>query len=315
MQEEPLISIIIPTFNRGYLIMETLESLVAQTYSHFECIIVDDGSTDNTEEVVAPLLAIDKRFRYFQRPSNIPKGPNSCRNFGLVKSKGDWVKWFDSDDIFFHNTLESFVSFLDESLDLVVSKLQLIDMESKLILKENIIISDNLIEDYFIGKIAFYVCGPMWNKDFLLKQVELFDESITNLDDWDFNLRMLYQNPKIEFINTALIQYRIHSESLAHEINKLNYTEIQSELNAREKHLQLISENKKADTRVLNTFIKDRCKYFFREAIIKRDQKRYYYLKLLLKKQLLLNDYSGIIKTLFGLIVYGVFNKGYKLLK
>ena len=76
-----LISIIIPTFNRAHLILHTLESIKNQTYNEWECIIVDDGSTDNTEDVLKKYIDTDSRFRYFKRPLNHTKGPSSwCAN-------------------------------------------------------------------------------------------------------------------------------------------------------------------------------------------------------------------------------------------
>ena len=310
-----LISIIIPTFNRAHIILKTLDSISTQTYSNWECIIVDDGSIDNTEEVLLSYCSKDSRFKFFKRPSNLIKGPNSCRNFGFEVSRGEFIQWFDSDDLYFPNALEMFVKSFKDNLDVVVAKIERIDDLTFIKINENKIESNNLIEDYLIGKVTFYVCGPLWKRSFLNKQKELFDEEIRNLDDWDFNLRMLYQNPKIEFINIALIQYRIHSASLAHEISKLNYNEIQSELYAREKHLKLITLNKKANPKIFKAFVRDRCKYFFREALVKNDSKQFYYLKLLLKKQLILNDYLGLIKTLFGFTFFSIFKKGYKFLK
>lgn len=82
-------------------------------------------------------------------------------------------------------------------------------------------------------------------KKFLEKQFELFDEKISNLDDWDFNLRMLYENPVITYIDEPLIKYRMHENSLSNEIEKLNFHEIKSEMLAREKHIKLIKQNKK----------------------------------------------------------------------
>lgn len=310
-----LISIIIPTFNRAHIILKTLDSISTQTYSNWECIIVDDGSIDNTEEVLLSYCSKDSRFKFFKRPSNLIKGPNSCRNFGFEVSRGEFIQWFDSDDLYFPNALEMFVKSFKDNLDVVVAKIERIDDLTFIKINENKIESNNLIEDYLIGKVTFYVCGPLWKRSFLNKQKELFDEEIRNLDDWDFNLRMLYQNPKIEYINSPLIQYRIHSASLAHEISKLNYNEVQSELYAREKHLKLITLNKKANPKIFKAFVRDRCKYFFREALVKNDPKRFYYLKMLLKKQLILNDYLGLIKTLFGFTFFSIFKKGYKFLK
>jgi glycosyltransferase involved in cell wall biosynthesis len=286
-----------------------------QTYQSWECIIVDDGSTDNTEEIVQSYCAKDFRFQFFKRPIHLLKGPNACRNYGFEKSKGEFIQWFDSDDLYFSHAFETYIRAYKSDSDAVVAKIERVDNLILSKINENKIESNNLIDDYLIGNVAFYVCGPLWRRSFLSRQDQLFDEKIMNLDDWDFNLRMLYQNPKIEYINSPLIQYRIHSESLAHEISKLNHTEISSELKAREIHLKLITNNKKANTKVFRRFIKDRCKYFFRESIIKNDVKRFYYLKQLLKRQLILNDYNGIIKTLFGFVFFSIFRKGYKFLK
>ena len=118
----PLISIIIPTYNRAHLISETLDSVLEQTYANWECLIVDDGSTDKTKEVVREYVDKDDRFRFYTRPIKKRKGPNSCRNYGFEKSKGTYVNWFDSDDLYLSNALESYVGCLTENIDVVVAK-------------------------------------------------------------------------------------------------------------------------------------------------------------------------------------------------
>ncbi|MDC0637800.1 glycosyltransferase, partial [Flavobacteriaceae bacterium] len=96
----PLVSIIIANYNRAHLIEETLDSIKNQSYTFFECIIVDDGSTDNSVNVVQNWIQGDERFQFFKRPKSIRKGANACRNWGFKeKSKGDLIKFFDSDDI------------------------------------------------------------------------------------------------------------------------------------------------------------------------------------------------------------------------
>ncbi|MCM2302197.1 MAG: glycosyltransferase, partial [Flavobacteriaceae bacterium] len=91
----PLVSIIIPTFNRAHLIGETLDSILAQTYTNWECIVVDDGSSDNTHIVVGQYVAKDSRIKYVHRPEHMLKGPSSCRNYGFELSKGEYINWFD----------------------------------------------------------------------------------------------------------------------------------------------------------------------------------------------------------------------------
>ena len=310
-----MISIIIPTYNRAHLITQTLDSILEQTYTNWECIIVDDGSTDNTEEIVKTYCAKDTRFQFFKRPMHLPKGPNACRNYGFELSKGEYVNWFDSDDLYLPFAFEKFIKNFNHEVDTVVSKIEKVDGVTLKKINENNIISNELLQDYLIGVVTFYVCGPLWKKTFLINQQELFDEIITNLDDWDFNLRMLYQNPKIVFVNEPLIQYRIHNASLAHEINKLNYKEILSELKAREKHVKLLSKSKIIDSNILKIYIKERCKYFFRESMVKKDANRFKYFTLLLKQQIKTCDCFGLLKTIFAFIVFRVFNKGYQLLK
>jgi glycosyltransferase involved in cell wall biosynthesis len=118
-----LVSIIIPNYNRESLIGETLDSILAQTYSHWECIIVDDGSTDNSVEVIQQYVKKDLRFKLIQRPSNHLKGANACRNIGLQKAKGEFIIFFDSDDLMMEQHVENKLKFMiDEDLDYAVFK-------------------------------------------------------------------------------------------------------------------------------------------------------------------------------------------------
>ena len=315
MTSTPLISIIIPTYNRAHLIGETLDSILVQTYPNWECIVVDDGSTDTTADVMREYIKKDNRFQYHQRPINKIKGPNSCRNYGFEMSNGEYIKWFDSDDVMLPYLLEKQVLSFAKNVEMSVCKLSYFDFERRVPIKENIISSKNLIEDYLIGNVTFYISGPLWKRSFLEKQNQLLDESLTNLDDWDFNLRMLYQKPNITNVNEVLILYRVHGDSLSQEINKLNFKEIKSELEARRKHLKILKINKLASPSVLQHYIKGRYKFIFRKAMIKKDKKKYYYLKMLVVSQLEMLDFRGFFKTIFGFIVFSFFNKGYKLLK
>lgn len=311
----PLISIIIPTYNRAHLIGETLDSVLAQNYQNWECIVVDVGSTDKTENLMIEYCAKDVRFQYHHRPNNRQKGANACRNYGFELSKGEWIKWLDSDDLFYPNAIEVTLNSFNEPTDVLICKLEFFDKYLTKSIKINTIYSESTIEDYLVGKLAFYICGPTWQRSFLEQQKCLFDESITNLDDWDFNLRMLYQNPKICYIHKPLIKYRIHENSLSSEINKLNIDEIKSEFKAREKHIKLLKINKKADFNILKKFVKDRYKYLLREALLQNSNLKFYFLKNTITKQLELFDFFGLIKTTFGFLVFYLFNKGYSLLK
>jgi glycosyltransferase involved in cell wall biosynthesis len=109
--KEPLISIIIPVYNRAELIKETLDSVLAQTYSNWECLVVDDGSIDNTWEVLNDYSSKDERIRIIKR-NRSPKGANTCRNIGAEDSRGEYLLFFDSDDIFFPWCIETLTQFI-----------------------------------------------------------------------------------------------------------------------------------------------------------------------------------------------------------
>lgn len=106
------VSIIIPTYNRANLISETLDSIIGQTYQNWECIIIDDGSTDNSFEIITKYLNKDQRFKFVSRPKDTIKGPSACRNHGIDRSEGDFLLFFDDDDILHPQNLELCVSEL-----------------------------------------------------------------------------------------------------------------------------------------------------------------------------------------------------------
>jgi len=96
MTSNPLVSIIVPCFNYGQFLSEALESLLAQTYPRWECIIVDDGSTDNTKEAVNFYVQKDSRFRYIYQ---VHRGVSSARNRALKEAAGTYIQFLDADDM------------------------------------------------------------------------------------------------------------------------------------------------------------------------------------------------------------------------
>lgn len=91
--EPGLVSVIIPSYNRGYIVGKSIESVLAQSYRQIEVIVVDDGSTDNTREVVA---GFDDRVRYFYKENG---GVSTARNLGLRECRGEFIALLDSDDL------------------------------------------------------------------------------------------------------------------------------------------------------------------------------------------------------------------------
>lgn len=309
-----LISIIIPTYNRANLIGETLDSIIAQTYQNWECIIVDDGSTDNTEEIISQYLIKDNRFQYYKRPKNTSKGPCSCRNYGFKKSLGEFIYWFDSDDILVIDALERRIKCFQTDVDVVIGRAEFFDTDSKEILFKNKIVSQDLIYDYFIGTITFYVSGPMWTRKFLISNQLLFDENITYLDDWDFNLRAIYKAPNMVILDEVLFLYRSHPYSLSKQINFLNIEELISECYARNKHYDLLKKNGLNDDRI-SFFLLNRFKNIFRDVLLKSDKRSFYFYFNFIKLQLKNLKFRNAVKTTIGFVLYKIFKRGSVLIK
>ena len=109
---EELISVIMPSYNTASYIAETVQSVLAQTYQNWELIIVDDCSTDDTDEVIKPFLA-DGRIRYFKNEKN--SGAAVSRNRALREAKGKWIAFLDSDDLWLPEKLEKQIAFMKEN--------------------------------------------------------------------------------------------------------------------------------------------------------------------------------------------------------
>ena len=105
-----LFSIIIPTYNREKFIVKTIQSVLSQTYTNFELIIVDDGSTDNTEKFVRNVK--DNRIKFFKKEN---KERGAARNYGTNKAKGDYITFLDSDDLLYSKYLEEANRFIQKT--------------------------------------------------------------------------------------------------------------------------------------------------------------------------------------------------------
>jgi glycosyltransferase involved in cell wall biosynthesis len=94
----PLVSILIPNYNKGIFLRETLMSVLNQRYCYWECVVVDDHSTDSSWEILSEFAILDARFKVYRRPENMIKGANSCRNFAFSVCSGEYIQYLDSDD-------------------------------------------------------------------------------------------------------------------------------------------------------------------------------------------------------------------------
>ncbi|REE24457.1 glycosyltransferase involved in cell wall biosynthesis [Winogradskyella pacifica] len=210
MTKQPLVSIIIPTFNRAHLIGETLDSVLAQTYQNWECIVVDDGSTDGTDQLIASHCAKDSRFQYHHRPTDRLPGGNAARNYGFEVSKGEYVQWFDSDDLMLPNKIEVKVkAIIGKKVDFVVCEnAEIYSLEPYKYRKRWLIKTEgNTLLNHLKTNVAFTTAGPFFKKNFL-KDKLLFDERVLIGQEWEFYSRLLCSKPKIDYIDIVLYHFR-----------------------------------------------------------------------------------------------------------
>jgi len=197
----PLVSIIIPAFNRAHLIASTLESVMAQSYQNWECIIVDDGSSDKTKEIVNKFIEKDKRFHLYDRPSNRLKGANACRNLGLEKSKGEYVMFLDSDDICASFCLEERTKIVvsDLSIDLLIRDTAFLidDVKQSFSINKDPEVknSENYLSMFLSYKIPWPIMASLYKKS-SIKNCK-FDENLKRFQDLSFNIKVLSQSKKI----------------------------------------------------------------------------------------------------------------------
>ena len=183
-----MISIVIPTYNREQILSRTLDSVLAQTYVEWECIIVDDGSHDRSMDVAAKYAKIDKRFRVL---SNVfHKGAQGARNTGIIAAQGDWICLFDSDDIMYPNYLEKMVAAIDENADVVVCKALIRNsLTGKQQGQLDKIFSENMHKDLLREKkyVAYDVTLIRKEK---LTAIGLLDEQCPSMQEWDTHIRL-----------------------------------------------------------------------------------------------------------------------------
>lgn len=216
-----IVSIIIPSFNRADFIGETIKSILGQTYNDLECIVVDDGSTDNTKLIVNDIAKNDSRIKYYERPFDRPKGANACRNFGFEVSQGAYVNWMDSDDIMHKEKLSIQLEALEsnnKNISICKSFVFEDSFESSVAMEANNIISDNPAEGYLTKEVIIPIQAPIFRKSFLLEHQFKFDESLQAGQEWELFSRILLEDADYIPVDRHLDYIRKHHSSISGNI-------------------------------------------------------------------------------------------------
>lgn len=214
MQE--LISVIIPTYNRGYCIEKAITSVLNQTYTNLEVIIVDDGSDDNTEMVINHIP--DKRIRYLKNPVNL--GPAGSRNRGVAAAKGAFVAFQDSDDVWETDKLEKQLSCMENGYDLVFSRCTFykeLEQVSEFPAQEWIEEAGENIQLALAGGNGIDTATMLIRKDFFIA-CGGFSDKLRSYEDWELAVR-LSQKGSIGFVDASLVK----KEKTKKGVNDIHY--------------------------------------------------------------------------------------------
>lgn len=206
-----LVSVIMPSWNTGKFIAESIQSVIDQTYENWELIIVDDCSTDNTDEVVAKFT--DKRIRYFKNEKN--SGAALSRNRALREARGEWIAFLDSDDLWNPDKLEHQINFMNKhGYTLSYTEYEKIDEEFK--------------------PLRIYVSGPekvnkhkMYNYDYIGQLTMMYSakkfgliqiKDIKKNNDYAIRLQLYKKSDTCAYLlKENLAKYRIRKVSISHD--------------------------------------------------------------------------------------------------
>lgn len=230
MNTNPLVTIIITTYNSSKTILNTLESVYNQSYKNFEVLIYDDCSTDNTLQIINNFFKqYDFCFKLGISTLNYG-GPANGRNWGIVNSNGKYLCFLDADDIWESNKLEIQISFMEKQQFTATGTRCLSKPKfSFWILKGKINMWQMLMRNRMI------LSSSMVNRKFLIENDIYFDpkKSFNGVEDYAFFLNLLNKGGSIYILSNKLIQYSINYDSLSHsnyELNELRRLEVIKEL-------------------------------------------------------------------------------------
>jgi len=220
MNNEPLVSIIIPTYNRAFCLANAIKSVLDQTYSNIEIIVVDGPSKDDTETVINKLG--DKKIIYIREEK--ARGAGAARNTGIKVARGEYIAFQDSDNVWFPEKLE-------KQMDILMSASQDVGMiytgykkicndvfkgyypQKNIKHKSGFLLNELLVEN-FIG------CQTVVTKKECFNRVGYFDELLPTTEDWELFIRISGQY-KILCINQPLVLSYIQSDSISVDLRKM----------------------------------------------------------------------------------------------
>lgn len=252
MPDQPMISVIVPCYNYGHFLPETLRSLQQQSMDNWECIIVDDGSKDNSAEVAAQFTAQDARIKYiYQENQGLP----SARNAGIERAQGRYLHFLDSDDLLQTHKYKAAVDYLEHhpDSDVVVSGLQyFIDGTQQFTRGTGLFKNQKWylqrsgkgmdLLPYMIISSVLMPPMPVFRRESLLNKVGLFSKELKSCEDWEFWLRCMTANLQFKYLELPQTDslMRLHANSMTRKRS----TMVEAILEVRNRIDQMVSDPK-----------------------------------------------------------------------
>ena len=233
----PLVSIIVPAYNYANFILETLQSIQEQTYVNWEAIIVDDGSTDDTRQVVKTIVETDSRIKYIYQTN---KGLPAARNTGIEASLGNYIQLLDADDLLSKSKIELQVKYMLENLssDISYTTAHYFKHPDMNMLYADINLgmvawipkingSGNIVLEKLIAFNIMPVNCALIKRE-LIRKVGFQNEALKSLEDWEYWLRCAFGGATFNFFEdvNAYALVRIHSSSMSRKKNSMLKWEI-----------------------------------------------------------------------------------------
>jgi hypothetical protein len=220
----PMISVIIPCYNQGKFLTECVQSLQDQTYSNWEAIIVNDGSTDQSERIAAEICCLDTRVRLF---SKINGGLSSARNAGISLTRGNFVQFLDADDILLPRKFEKHLTAVAENRTEIITYSNYFHGASDQPMKR---VQSGHVSDMFMCQYPLLDFASRWEHDFsipihtalfpefLFKKHNIrFDEGLPNHEDWDFWMKIMIFITEVKYLPEELAIYRFSNNSMSQD--------------------------------------------------------------------------------------------------
>lgn len=213
------ISIIVPIYNTEAYLPECVDSILAQTHTDFELLLVDDGSTDKSGEICDEYEQKDSRVCVFHKKNG---GVSSARNLGLENAQGEWVCFVDSDDTIPEDALSHYSQNIEQSIDLIFSKYKIIDEKGTMLREYCAFDSSREFTRQDFLKIMYVpegnYQGYIWNKLFRMSVIQehaiRFNEQIFFNEDRLFTTQYACASKKpVRFMNHLTYRYLMHSNS------------------------------------------------------------------------------------------------------